>query len=333
MTDITVRKQVEEERKKLHGQLLQAQKMESIGVLAGGVAHDFNNLLHTMRGSIELLIKNNTLGPSEADRLQTVIKSLDRAGTLVQQLLLFSRKVESSRVRVDLGREVRDVAAILERTIPKMISVEWQLAPLVRPISGDPVQIEQVLLNLANNSVDVMPQGGRLQFETANVELDQEFVKRHPGSKKGEYVLLTVTDTGHGMDEATRKQIFDPFFTTKEVGKGTGLGLASVYGIVKAHGGYIHCSSQLGQGTTFRVYLPVAEEGGFEPVASQNTQSMSKTGPDHDRTGNTILVVDDEAEIRELTREALEGLGTAFSPRRTGRTGSGNTMKMDNALT
>ncbi|TVR03345.1 MAG: PAS domain S-box protein [Desulfovibrionales bacterium] len=300
--DITERKRAEEEREKLQAQLTQAQKMESLGILTGGVAHDFNNLLHTMRGNIELLAKNESLDSQGRTRLQTATRSMDRAAQLIQQLLLFGRKTGSRRMNVDLNQEVEDVVRVLERTIPRMVALELRLDPSVSPLFADPVQIEQVLLNLARNAVDAMPDGGTLMVETKNVVLDEAFIMSHPGSSAGLHVLLTVTDTGCGMDKEIMEHIFDPFFTTKEVGKGTGLGLASVYGIVKAHGGYIQCYSEPNQGTTFRVYLPVLNHGDTA-TAEPLRQAPNQGG------NETILVVDDEPEIRELTREALEVLG------------------------
>ena len=297
------------QKAKIQAQLLQAQKMESVGILAGGVAHDFNNLLHVMRGNIELLARNPSIDSQGAVRLKSVTTSLDRAARLVQQLLLFSRKVESGREPVDLNQEVRDAAQMLERTIPKMIALDLRLDPAIRTISGDPVQVEQALLNLANNAVDAMPEGGRLIIETRNVDLDANFVGSHPGSTVGPHVLLTVTDTGCGMDEATLRQAFDPFFTTKEVGQGTGLGLASLYGIVTSHGGYIHCYSEPGQGTTFRIYLPAADRFESGPDELHQPEAATKASRDGDNGVRTILVVDDEPTIRELSREALEDFG------------------------
>ena len=305
------RRLAEEEREKLQAQLLQAQKMESVGILAGGVAHDFNNLLHVMRGNIEMFMQGKSEDHPEARRLRVVTKSMDRAAKLVQQLLFFSRKSSSPKVHVDLNHEVESMARMLERTIPRMIALELHLDSWVWPLFADPVQIEQILLNLANNAVDAMPNGGRLCIETSNVELDQDFNRLHPGSSFGRHVLLTVTDTGCGMDKEVQEHVFDPFFTTKEVGKGTGLGLASVYGIVKGHGGYIQCYSELGQGTTFRVYLPAAEQRNMAAV-----KSRMKTTLQGGR--ETILVVDDEAVIRELTREALESLGYEVKSAATG---------------
>ena len=307
--DITERKQAEQERESLQSQLLQAQKMESVGILAGGLAHDFNNLLHTMRGNVELISKNESLDPQVRTRLQTVTKSMDRGGQLVQQLLLFSRKAESRKMHVDLNQEVEGLVRILERTIPKMIALELHLAAEAWPLLADPVQVEQVLLNLVNNAVDAMPEGGRLTIETDNMVLDEDFVRTLPGAVAGRYVRLTVSDTGCGMDEKTLKHVFDPFFTTKEVDKGTGLGLASAYGIVKAHGGFILCSSEVGSGTTFRVYLPATDT--FKTVSDtpHQPEAKIKANMDGDNDVRTILVVDDEPTIRELTQEALEDFG------------------------
>ncbi|WP_051434544.1 PAS domain S-box protein [Desulfonatronum lacustre] len=302
--DVSERKQAEAEREKMQAQLFQAQKMESVGILAGGVAHDFNNLLQAMGGNIELLLAGKSDDHPDVDRLKAALHSIQRAAQLVRQLLLFSRKEGSCRVPVDLNREVEGVADMLRRTIPKMVAVETRLDPGLWPLLADPVQIEQVLLNLANNSVDAMPDGGMFRIETGNVVLDEGFVRMHPGSDLGRHVLLTVMDTGRGMDKETLIHIFDPFYTTKTVGKGTGLGLASVYGIVKSHGGYIQCYSEPGQGTVFRIYLPAAD--GHAPEEETERNSPLATG--HGQ-GETILVVDDEPEIRELTREALEALG------------------------
>ena len=300
--DITERKQAEQEREKLQVQLLQAQKMESVGILAGGVAHDFNNLLHVMRGNIEFLSLNMSNDPQSAERLKVVTKSLNRAARLVQQLLLFSRKVESQKMHVDLNQEVESVLRMLEGTIPKMISMDKSLYPAVWPVYADPVQIEQILLNLANNAISAMSNGGMLTIETANVEVDEEFVRLHPGSTAGPHVLLSVTDTGSGMDKEVMEHVFDPFFTTKEVGKGTGLGLASAYGIVKDHGGYIKCYSEASLGTTFKVYLPA---GKLDDITVEEPKQPALLQSGHE----TILVVDDEQDIQDLTREALEMLG------------------------
>jgi PAS domain S-box-containing protein len=254
--DISAHKRAEQERDKLQAQLLQARKMESVGVLAGGIAHDFNNLLHVMGGNLELLDMKLAEDHPGKKRIPTIQKSMGRAAQLVRQMLQFSRKAEAKRQDMDLNQEIQHAAEMLERTIPKMVSIELDLDKEARFINADPIQVEQVLLNLATNAADAMPDGGRLIIETSNVDVDEALANEHTGLKKGEYVLMSVSDTGCGMDEETLDKVFDPFFTTKEVGKGTGLGLASVYGIVKAHEGYITCQSQPGKGTTFKIYWP-----------------------------------------------------------------------------
>ncbi|RQD63067.1 MAG: response regulator [Desulfonatronovibrio sp. MSAO_Bac4] len=292
----------EMEKEQLQAQLVQSQKLESVGRLTGGIAHDFNNMLQAMNGNIELILKTKPEDHPDVVRLKSVNESINRAAQLVSQLLLFSRKTGYRRELVNLNQEVEGVARILERTIPRMITLELRLDPETWPALGDPVQIEQVLLNLSNNAVDAMPDGGILSMKTDNVILDNSFVAAHPGSNAGPHVLLTVTDTGCGMNKETLSHIFDPFFTTKEIGKGTGLGLASVYGIVKAHGGYIQCYSETGKGTTFRVYLPSREH---ERIMAEEQQPESvPIGGDE-----TILIVDDEPEIQELNREAMEDFG------------------------
>ena len=301
--DITDRKKTEQEQEKLQIQLLQAQKMESIGMLSGGLAHDFNNLLHAMGGNLELLDKKLSRDHPGKKRIKAIQKSMDRAAHLVKQMLLFSRKTGTTLQVMDLNREIRDVRNILQRSIPKMVKIELILEDNAWPINADPIQVEQVLLNLGANAADAMPGGGRLIIETANVTLDQDFVRTHTGAKTGKYVLMTVSDTGCGMDKETLQHIFDPFFTTKEAGKGTGLGLASVYGIVKAHDGYILCYSEAGNGTIFKIYWPAAESGEIEPVEKQAEQAVSQDASE------TILVVDDDDEIRDLTREILEDSG------------------------
>ncbi len=243
-------------RKKLQAQLLQSQKMESVGMLAGGIAHDFNNLLHAMGGNLELLDRKIPEDHPGKKRISTIQKAINRAAQLVRQMLLFSRKAEAQRQDMNLNHQVKEAAEMLERSISKMISIELDLDKDARFINADPIQVEQVLLNLGTNAADAMPDGGRLIIETSNVDVDEALVKEHTGLKKGGYVLLKVSDTGCGMDEETLDKVFDPFFTTKEVGRGTGLGLASVYGIIKAHEGYISCRSRPGKGTTFKIYWP-----------------------------------------------------------------------------
>ncbi len=301
--EVEKRKRSEQEREKLQAQLAQAQKMESIGILAGGIAHDFNNLLHAMGGNLELLDMKIPDDHPGKKRVKTIQKSMDRAAHLVRQMLLFSRKADIRTQVLDLNQEIHNAAILLEQSIPRMISIELILDENAWSINADPIQVDQVLLNLGTNAADAMPDGGRLIIETANAALDQDFVRIHTGAKPGKYVLMTVSDTGFGMDKKTRDQVFDPFFTTKEVGKGTGLGLASTYGIVKAHEGYILCYSEPGQGTAFKIYWPAAEQGEIEPGEIQTDQAVSQDGTE------TILVVDDDDQIRELTSEVLEDSG------------------------
>lgn len=302
--DITEKRLAEESRMRLQAQLNQAQKMESVGILAGGVAHNFNNLLQAMSGNIQMLLMSKAGDDPEAQRLQVVSRSIDRAANLVRRLLLFSRKAESQKRTVNLNHEVEEAVKILERTIPRMVAVELCLQPDLWPVKADPVQVGQVVLNLGSNAADAMPQGGRLVIETRNVVLDGESLRDNAEAKTNEYILLRVSDTGLGMDKETLKHVFDPFFTTKEVGKGTGLGLATVYGIVKGHGGFILCDSEPGQGTVFRIYLPAAEGSGAAEVKPH-------PGAVSPGEGETILAVDDDEQVLNLTREALEDYGYA----------------------
>ena len=302
LLDITERKKAAEEKKNLEAQLLQAQKMEAVGTLAGGVAHDFNNLLQAILGYTQMLLLDKEKDSPEFTRLAQIEKAAHRASALTQQLLTFSRKVESELRPLDLNNEVRQVQRILERTIPKMIDIELHLQEEPWTINADPVQMEQVMMNLGVNARDAMPEGGKLVFETENVVLDREYCSTHLGAKEGRYVLLSISDTGQGMDKKNVEHIFEPFYTTKEVGKGTGLGLAMVYGIVKNHGGYIMCYSEWEQGTTFKIYFPVIEaESQLEKRHAVEAEL---------RGGNeTILLVDDEESLREMGKEILERFG------------------------
>lgn len=303
--DITERKRLEQEQEKLRAQLFQAQKMEILGTLAGGVAHDFNNLLQIMIGNVQLLLQKKSQDDPDVARLNILEKNIDRAAQLVRQLLLFSRKADIRLKRVDLNLEIRETVRMLERTLPKMITVVLQFAEQLWPIQADPVQVEQVLLNLGSNAASAMPDGGRLMVETANVDLDPDFARRYLDLAPGPYVLISVSDTGCGMDKAVLERIFEPFFTTKEIGKGTGLGLSTVYGIVKQHGGHILCYSEPNLGTTFKIYWPAfPRDGALESCAV----------PEHGEQqgcSETILVVDDETAILELASEVLTSCGYA----------------------
>ncbi len=301
-TDITEYRRAAAEREKLQAQLLQAQKMESVGTLAGGIAHDFNNLLQAMGGFTQLLLLNKADEDPDRPRLMAIEKAVERASRLVHQLLLFSRKAGANKHPLNLNQAVQEAIRILERTIPKMISIEQHLEVALWTVEADLTQVEQVLLNLGSNAASAMPEGGRLTFETLNMMLDEDFAATHAGAVPGRYVLLRVSDTGCGMAPSILPHIFDPFFTTKDIGKGTGLGLASVYGIVKDHGGYISCYSEINQGTTLNI---------FWPALASETDPKDMQSADVCLTGGaeTILVVDDDADIRESTAAALKQFG------------------------
>ena len=299
--DISPRMEAEEEKRRLQVQLLHAQKMEAIGTLAGGLAHDFNNLLQAVQGYAELLLLRQKENEPRVREIHEIIRAAKKGTELTRQLLTFSRKVESKLQPMDLNRAVEHVKELLTRTIPKMIEIELRLADNLKIANGDPTQIEQVLMNLAVNANDAMPEGGKLFIETRNASLDKGYCDIHLGAKPGEYVLLLVSDTGHGMNSETLEHIFEPFFTTKGMGRGTGLGLAMVYGIVKNHHGYITCYSEIGHGTTFKIYFPTIEEA--PEVPRDREERLPEGGTE------TILLVDDEESVRQLGKEMLETVG------------------------
>jgi len=247
------------ESRRLETQLRQAAKMEAVGTLAGGIAHDFNNLLQAIQGFAELLILKRGEREDGSRELVEICSAARRGGELTRQLLTFSRKMESHLEPVELNRVLENVRRLLERTIPKMISIKTHLAEGLPKVHADVSQMEQILMNLALNARDAMPEGGSLSIETKLFLLDAISWRSGPDLPPGRYVQLTVSDTGQGMDGATLEHIFDPFFTTKEVGKGTGLGLAMVYGIVQNHHGHILCRSEPGRGTSFEIYLPAID--------------------------------------------------------------------------
>jgi PAS domain S-box-containing protein len=295
LVDITMRKNLEE-------QFRQSQKMEAIGQLAGGVGHDFNNLLTVIKGNSELLL--GRLDPAQplyqnADQIR---RAADQAAVLIRQLLAFSRMQVLEPKVLDLNNVVAETGKMLPRLLRADVEVELLPAPSLGQVKADQNQIEQVILNLAVNARDAMPQGGKLTIETANVDLDEDYCRLHPGVKAGKYVMLAVTDTGTGMDAETQAHIFEPFFTTKEPGKGTGLGLSTVYGIVKQSGGWIWVYSEVGLGTTFKIYLPKVEEV-VSPDRSSGPRSMLPRGT------QTILLVEDQEGIRDLARPFLENIG------------------------
>jgi len=291
------------ERRQLEEQLRQSQKMDAIGRLAGGIAHDFNNLLTVIAGRAQMILSR--LRPEEPIyRDATLVRTTaDRAAALTQQLLAFSRKQVLQPQVLDLNAVMTAMEPMLSRLIGEDVELAVVPAADLGRVKADPGQIEQVIVNLVVNSRDAMPQGGRLTVETANVELDEAYARRHVSVPPGQYVMLAVSDTGAGMDEATRSRVFEPFFTTKEPGKGTGLGLATVYGIVKQSGGDIRLYSEVGAGTTFKIYLPrVAETVSPPDPAAAPTATVP-------RGDETVLLVEDEPEVRDLAREILEGSG------------------------
>jgi two-component system cell cycle sensor histidine kinase/response regulator CckA len=289
--DITERKRAEEEARQLH-------KMEAIGRLAGGIAHDFNNLLTAIVGYADLALTQLGADNPVSRDLQEIRVAGQSAASLTRQLLAFSRKQMLQPVVLDLNMVVTRLNGLLVRLIGEHIRLEWRLARPLDRVTADPGQIEQVILNLALNARDAMPRGGTLSIETANVELDAGYASNHPEAAAGRHVLLAISDTGVGMDRAVQKHVFEPFYTTKEVGKGTGLGLATVYGIVKQSGGSIFVYSEPGRGTTFKIFLPCADVAAEVAIAQPHTV---RALDGHE----TILLVEDQPEVRAVARVAL----------------------------
>jgi two-component system cell cycle sensor histidine kinase/response regulator CckA len=303
--DITERKQLEE-------QFHQAQKMEAVGRLAGGVAHDFNNLLTAILGSADLVLDSLTTGAPEREEVQEIRKAALRAADLTRQLLAFSRQQVIAPTVLNPNEVVASMDKLLRRLLGEDVELRTVLAPDFAAVEADPSQLEQVVLNLAVNARDAMPNGGRLTIETQNVELDEAYVRGHISAQPGLYVMLAVSDTGVGMDTATQARIFEPFFTTKEKGKGTGLGLATVYGIVKQSGGWIWVYSEPGHGTTFKIYLPRVTET-VPPAAPSPAAPVSVRGSE------TVLVVEDEEVIRHLVQKVLKANGYTVLVAASGR--------------
>jgi PAS domain S-box-containing protein len=305
--DITERRQLEE-------QLFQAQKMEAIGRLAGGVAHDFNNLMTVITGYADRLLRRMSPDDPSRKEIESIRKSGEQAVALTRQLLAFGRKQVLQPRVLDLNALIREYAAMLPRLLGEDIDVTLELDSGLGRIKADPVQIQQVLMNLAVNARDAMPDGGGLTVETANTELPPAGRTSYV-APAGHYVMLAVRDTGCGMDVQTRERIFEPFFTTKEVGTGSGLGLSTVYGIVRQSGGDIRVYSTPGQGTSFIVYLPRVEE----PLPEQKEPRPSESEVEHG--SETILLVEDEKSLRELAKIELEELG--YSVLEAGSVGEG----------
>jgi PAS domain S-box-containing protein len=286
------------EQRALEHQLRQAQKMEAVGRLAGGVAHDFNNLLMVIKGHTELLLDRGSADEWQLHKIEQIKKSADRAAALIRQLLAFSRMQVLQPKVIDLNTVVIEMGKLLPRLIGEDVELAIVTDPRLGRVKADPGQIEQVIMNLAVNARDAMPRGGKLLIETLNAELDEAYARRHPPLGPGRYVMLAVSDTGIGMDAETQAHAFEPFFTTKEKGKGTGLGLATVYGVVKQSGGYIWLYSEPGQGSSFKIYLPRVEEAA-EAARSGRTSVEFPPGTE------TILLAEDERDVREVAREFL----------------------------
>jgi two-component system, cell cycle sensor histidine kinase and response regulator CckA len=302
LEEITEKKRAAEEMLSLQGQLRQSQKMEAIGRLAGGIAHDFNNLLTVISGYSQLSLSLLQEGNSLRDNILEIQRATERAAALTRQLLAFSRRQILDMKLIDLNLIIQDIDKMLRRVIGEDIELVTLLAGGLWKVKSDPSQIEQVILNLAVNSRDAMPKGGRLSLESSNTELDQEYARSHMGVKPGPYVKLLVRDTGVGMPLEVQERVFEPFFTTKEKGKGTGLGLSTVYGIIKQSGGNIWVQSELGQGTTFEIYLPRADE-------HEITSKPGAGSPLQLRGSETILLVEDEEAVRTLARKTLQSYG------------------------
>jgi two-component system, cell cycle sensor histidine kinase and response regulator CckA len=295
VSDITLRKSLEH-------QLVHAQKMEAVGRLAGGVAHDFNNMLTVIAGYNRMILDElSTMDPLRG-YAEEILKAADRAAALTNQLLAFSRRQVMKPRVINTNAVILQTEKMLRRLIGEDIQLVLNLSVETGNILSDPNHIEQAIVNLAANARDAMPMGGRITVETGNVQIDETYAKTHMGVKPGEFVLIAVSDTGHGMDAATRQSIFEPFFTTKQHGKGTGLGLATVYGMVKQSGGDIWVYSEPGQGTTFKLYFPrVAQDPtpGDSEEAAQPIRDLS----------DTLLLVEDEDQVRDLVVRILEQLG------------------------
>jgi signal transduction histidine kinase len=301
LRDTTARHEKEEDLHRREEQLRQSQKMEAIGRLAGGVAHDFNNLLTVIRGHGELMLRRLDDDHPLRRNLQEIGLAAERASALTHQLLAFSRKQVLQPRTLDLGEVLDRMETLLQRMIGEDVELVTRRRGTLGSVRADPAQMEQVIVNLAVNARDAMPQGGVVTIELANAELDETYTRGHPAVAAGPHVVLSVTDTGHGMDPDTQARIFEPFFTTKEPGKGTGLGLATVYGIVKQSGGFIWVYSEPGRGSTFKVYLPRVDQPA-EPLSP-------RPGKPAVHGSETVLLVEDEPSLRSLLHEVLESFG------------------------
>ncbi len=290
------------ERRALEKQLQQAQKFEAVGQLAGGVAHDFNNMIGAILGWVELGLEEAPRDGRIRSFFERIRQQAERAAALTRQLLAFARRQMIEPRSMDLNQSVTEVLSLLEKVLGSDIAIESSLAPNLPAVRADPTQIEQVLMNLCLNARDAMPEGGRLVIETQGAEFDEEFCRHHTYARPGRFAMLAISDTGIGMDAATLDRIFEPFFTTKETGKGTGLGLATVYGVVKQHSGFVQAYSEPGHGTTFRIYFPASQAA----IETSPLKEMEHAVP---RGQETILIAEDHEGLREIARETLTQLG------------------------
>ena len=297
LLDGTNRKVAEEEKAKMEAQLRQAQKMEAIGHLSGGIAHDFNNILTAMIGYGHLLLMKMAKDDPQRVYVEQILEAADRAGILTHSLLAFSRSQIINVRPVSINGLIGKVETFLKRIIGEDVELRTVLSDMDHVVMVDSGQIEQVLMNLATNARDAMPKGGTLTIETTLTEIDSSFIQSHGYGKPGSYVIVSISDTGTGMDEETSKKIFDPFFTTKELGKGTGLGLSMVYGIIKQHSGYINVYSELGRGTTFKIYLKSARMPAEQTKVTEEAETEGGS--------ETILVAEDDAALRQLFENVL----------------------------
>jgi two-component system cell cycle sensor histidine kinase/response regulator CckA len=289
------------EKKRLESQFLRAQRMESIGTLAGGIAHDLNNVLSPILTAVELL--QMRLTDESSQRLLNILHTnAVRGGEMIKQVLSFARGVEGEYIPLQPAHLIKEIMKILADTVPKNIEITFSVDPELCSVSGDATQLHQVLMNLCVNARDAMPQGGKLRIEAENVEIDEHYARMNVGAKPGKSVSVGVIDTGVGIPDQNLTKIFDPFFTTKELGQGTGLGLSTVAGIVRSHGGFISVYSEMGRGARFRVYLPAIESAHAAPA--KPSQRDLPVG-----NGELVLVIDDENAIREVARETLSAFG------------------------